>query len=219
MQVLLNLMSNAVKFTDKGSICLRCKTKVIQSREMLCISVKDTGVGIKPEEISKLFQEFAMLDSNRALNPNGTGLGLFLSRKLAQLMEGDIYVKSTYTKGSKFTLAFPFEFDEGAEDSKMASSALSTPALKPANPCPIEIPNSNSVSVLVADDSEMNLHVLSSMLKKLNVQCEKAKNGAEVVACVEARAAAPVGPRSYSLILMDINMPIMTGLEVDFKAT
>ena len=215
IQVLLNLLSNAVKFTEQGYIRLRSKTTVENSREVLCISVKDTGVGIQSEDIGKLFQEFAMLDSNRSLNPNGTGLGLYLSRKLVQLMHGDLVAKSVFGAGSKFSLQIPFEYDHEGEDCKH----LEPPIMKSSTPPEQSSPPPATASMLVADDSDLNLHVLSSMLAKLNAACDKVKNGVEAVNRVEARGAAAVGPRHYSLILMDINMPVMSGLQVSLMAT
>jgi signal transduction histidine kinase len=109
-QVLMNLVSNAVKFTDKGEI--KIEGKILEDGKKLEISVTDTGIGIKKEEMNKLFKPFQQIDMSSSKRHEGTGLGLNLSKKLASLLLGDISVESEYGKGSVFTFTFPLEYKE-----------------------------------------------------------------------------------------------------------
>ncbi len=199
-QVLINLLSNAVKFTSQGAVVVRVKPKIVNSRRALLLSVKDSGLGIKPEDMPKLFKEFGTLAAHQALNPNGTGLGLYLSRRLVRLMEGDIKVKSTFGAGSKFTVSLPL-----IEPTVPCSGATS--AASPSCQLPevrISIPQSSNV--LVVDDCESNKLVVSTLLRGMGVGCDCAGNGQEAIAAVSG-----LGAKTYSLIFMDINMPIMCG--------
>jgi signal transduction histidine kinase len=109
-QVLMNLVSNAVKFTDQGSVKI---TSRVPGDETLEVRVIDTGVGIKREDMDKLFQPFQQIDVSLTKKHEGTGLGLHLSRKLADLLGGDVLVKSEYGKGSEFTFTMPLRYEEG----------------------------------------------------------------------------------------------------------
>ena len=103
LQILLNLASNAVKFTDHGEVTLRCQISAGTMR----LSVSDTGIGIKPAELPRLFQPFSQIDDSLQKRHEGTGLGLYLSGRLATLLRGDLTVESEYGKGSTFTLTLP----------------------------------------------------------------------------------------------------------------
>ena len=108
----MNLLSNAIKFTEHGSV--NVISEVINNE--VKITVKDTGVGIKEENISKLFKEFGMLDEHKKMNCNGTGLGLYLSRKLIHEMEGELTVSSIYKKGTEFHIHLPFMNNTNSSD-------------------------------------------------------------------------------------------------------
>jgi signal transduction histidine kinase len=103
LQILLNLTSNAVKFTDHGEIRIRCQT----APNKIELSVSDTGIGIKPEELPLLFQPFSQIDGSLRKRHEGTGLGLYLSERLATLVGGELKVASAYGKGSTFTITLP----------------------------------------------------------------------------------------------------------------
>jgi signal transduction histidine kinase len=103
-QILVNFISNAIKFTDRGEI----EIKVIQKNEMVEVSVRDTGIGIKKEDMGKLFETFSRITTKDRIE-EGTGLGLYLSQKIAQLLGGDITAKSEFGKGSVFTLTLPLK--------------------------------------------------------------------------------------------------------------
>lgn len=141
-QILINLLSNAIKFTFQGSVKIKISTNCQESmsRDYLKVTVIDTGTGIKEEDRANLFSKFSKLEYNEKVNPMGTGLGLTISKALCQKLEGDIRVKSTWGKGSKFTFTIPIQKKEieqhqsFIEDEKQQSSLISyksTPRRKP----------------------------------------------------------------------------------------
>jgi adenylate cyclase len=105
-QILLNLLSNACKFTKDGEVSLRAR-KVADGRDVIELAVADTGIGMTPEQLTKLFQEFSQAEASTAKNYGGTGLGLAIARKLARMMGGDVTVVSESGKGSVFTVCLP----------------------------------------------------------------------------------------------------------------
>ena len=202
-QIVLNLLSNAIKFTMYGGITVKSKIK----GNDVYITVADTGMGIQPEDLPKLFKEFSTLNTHQSVNPNGTGLGLYLSRGLAQLMEGDISVKSIYGKGSKFKVRFA-----SIMNSNLQTLKIPNPPLKSRQH--IFKQCKKDTLVLIVDDNQINFYVLSGMLKRYCVNSDTAKNGKEAIEQVKNKANGKLVPKNYSLIFMDINMPIMSGIEV-----
>lgn len=225
-QILTNILSNAMKFTSKGGITLKTKKK----NKMAQITVKDTGLGIKPESIPKLFNEFCMLSEHQAINPNGTGLGLYLSKKFAKLMNGSITVKSKYGTGTKFTLKLPLAKTQRAtkkrvrilEDSKAAKGPrksknelkedIVVDSLDSENRLRTTMPIGRKV--LVVDDNSINLFIITQMVSKHSVNVDQASNGREALDLIKQHAFRD----PYALVLMDIHMPVMSGPEVDFVA-
>ena len=213
----MNILSNAVKFTIKGGITIH----ITKKSEYIRISIKDSGVGIKEEDLPKLFKEFCSLSNNQEMNPNGTGLGLYLCKKLALLMDGGITVKSVYGNGSKFSLEIPFAKDATMVDSKESTSIndLGISKYRQKKDCQLLdlsedqlIPKKfkGSQPILVVDDDPMNSFVLKQLLKHHSLKSDIATNWKEAIEMVKSK-----GPtNSYSLILMDINMPMMSGVEV-----
>jgi signal transduction histidine kinase len=106
-QALLNLMSNANKFTEKGTVTIAARQKQENGRDWVTLSIADTGIGMTPQQIDKLFQEFSQASSKTASKYGGTGLGLVISRRFCQMMGGDITVKSEPGRGSTFTIRLP----------------------------------------------------------------------------------------------------------------
>jgi PAS domain S-box-containing protein len=187
-QIIMNLVGNAVKFTEKGGVTVSAEYKT----NRLTINIKDTGIGISKENQQKLFQPFSQADSSTTRKYGGTGLGLVICRKLAELMGGSITLTSQEGKGSCFTLSFPAEIGEATED-------------KP--PLTREEEDLLPLSIIVAEDDEVNRLVISEMLKGLGHEVEFAKNGVEAVE--KSRDL-----REWTdVILMDMRMPEMDGLE------
>jgi len=189
-QILYNLISNALKFTDAGEI------RVSAWRDdagALVLSVRDTGVGISPENLGKLFGKFDQLDSSTTRRFGGTGLGLSICRELAHLMGGDISVESELGKGSTFTLTVPLP---------RVGDAKAPVQLAPEPPAADEF--ALPVRVLAAEDNAVNQLVLKTLLHQLGVEPTVVDNGQ---AAVEAWEQA-----SWDVILMDIQMPVMDGL-------
>lgn len=193
-QIILNLLTNAAKYTKEGYI--EFKVSSVQKDEIcrLIISVEDTGIGIAKEKIDKLFTKFERLDLEENITIEGTGLGLAITKKLVELMNGRIVVQSDYGFGSKFTVAIDQKIMEGVvlEDSKTGIIP--------------QVGNIVGKKVLVVDDNALNLKVASMLLKKYSLMVETVSSGFE---CIEKWKR---GER-YDLILMDDMMPKMSGSE------
>ena len=186
-QILYNLISNALKFTEQGEI----RVTALRQGEILEISVKDTGVGIPPESLSKLFAKFDQLDSSTTRRFGGTGLGLAICRELAQLMTGEISVVSELGLGSTFTLRVPLQF---LGEEKAVATVAETVSERP------EI----ALRVLAAEDNAVNQLVLKTLLHQMGVDPTVVENGQLAVAAWETG--------DWDVILMDIQMPVMDGL-------
>ncbi len=202
-QVLMNLLSNAVKFTGKGWI--RLTVTVLSADEPdieLYFSVEDTGIGIPQDRINELFQEFTQVDASITRKFGGTGLGLAISRRLVEMMGGTIGVESRLGKGSKFW--FTVKFTLGNPDS---NNCQENPNALLANIDLLEKIKAKECikRILVVDDNHVNRQVIVAMLRKLGIQTEAVSNGEEAV---EALSVIP-----YDLVFMDIQMPVMDGME------
>ena len=191
-QALFNLLSNASKFTDKGSITLRARRQGAD----LVFDVIDSGIGMTPEQVGRLFQAFAQADASTSKKYGGTGLGLALSRKFCQIMGGDLTVASEAGKGSTFTATIPAQVIEVAEE---MVPAVSAPAA--------EIPSTGSGPlVLVIDDDATVQDLLRRSLNRDGFRVETAADGATGLA--RARELRP------AMITLDVMMPGMDGWEV-----
>ncbi len=185
-QVLINLLGNAVKFTDKGSASLR----VSRLGDLTRFEVEDTGQGIAEAERPKLFSAFVQTHSGQR-SKEGTGLGLAISRQIVNLMGGDIDVRSVVGQGS----AFSFEISLPATDEALASAERRVIGLAPGQVAP---------RILVVDDTEENRLLLKQILSSVGFEVREAANGQEAVECVESWRPG--------LIFMDVRMPVMDGL-------
>ncbi len=199
-QVLVNIMGNAVKFTDHGGVSLEVLfVRTARTSGLLSISVSDTGMGIHPEYIEKIFNPFERQPQNlvKGLNAyEGTGLGLAISQRLMREMGGSIQVESRLGEGSKFTMSIP---NVEVSDVEAPSSARTL-----RDPFASKVSFSDA-EILIVDDVIMNLNVLEAILKKLGVKVERASSGKE--ALEKAKTRRP------SLILTDLWMPEMNGEE------
>ncbi len=200
-QILLNLLSNALKFTIAGSVTFKITNPY---SNVFQFNIEDTGCGIPPRVLDTLFQPFTQADQSYSRKFGGTGLGLAVSKQLAELMQGEITVESEENKGSIFTLTVPLTIvrntlnhdSENAKDSPLSQLSQQS-----------RFSFAHSVrNVMIADDNLVNRQVISKMLKRCGVtQVTLAENGVE---------ALELGrKRNFDLILMDISMPIITGLD------
>ena len=200
-QVIINIMGNATKFTNEGTITLKVswKSETIDTGRLI-FSVIDTGIGIRPEHMSKLFDAFEQVDMKKNQGIEGTGLGLSISRLLVQRMGGQIQVESEYGKGSCFTFdvvqkvidATPCEYSKNKKKTKVKQFKLTFTA--------------PDARVLVVDDNKVNLRVASGLLKKFDIVPDLVDNGKDCVEMIRREA-------KYDLIFMDHMMPEPDGIE------
>jgi len=196
-QIVLNLLTNAVKYTKSGYIEFHVSCIEKENVCRLIISIEDTGIGIQPEKVDKLFTKFQRFDLENNITIEGTGLGLAITKKLVDLMNGQIVVQSVYGKGSKFTVALDqrIVLEPTIEIEKEDKVKVTT-----------DFPNLSKFRVLVVDDNKINLKVASRLLKDYNLNITEVTSGYE---CVEKIRS---GER-YHLILLDDMMPKMSGVE------
>lgn len=193
-QVLINLLSNAIKFTANGYVNVMV---TLEKDDASCVKLKigvaDTGIGIPKEKQHKLFQAFSQAFASTQTHYGGTGLGLALSRQIVQMMGGDMVIDSEEGKGTTFSFSVVF----GKSDQKKKKAGSASPY------SPVE--NGEHIRVLVADDNLVNQKVASMMLTKLGVQVETANDGSDVLTKMQQQF--------YDLILMDVEMPNLNGVE------
>ncbi|GLR27033.1 ATP-binding protein [Limnobacter litoralis] len=192
-QVLINLIGNALKFTHNGRVKVLCE----MHGPLLRIAVQDTGIGIEPEVIPNLFADFTQADASINRRYHGTGLGLAICKRLVSLMEGQIGVHSEVGKGSEFWFEIPCVRDE----QQPAQTEVPTATLSHEANQGVAKP----LHILVAEDNEMNRKIIGHLLDRLGYTYTLAENGQEAVDRVSAE--------DFDLILMDIRMPVLSGLD------
>jgi len=202
-QILVNLLSNAVKFTARGSVVLRCEVLAQAGDEWtIRFSVRDTGVGISPEAQERLFSPFEQADGSTTRRFGGTGLGLSIARELVQLMGGEVGVESEPGRGSKFW--FTARLQAAGRQQQMAPTPQQAVVASRGVEQTLKDRHRNS-RVLIADDNRINQELATELLRLVELQVEVADNG---------RIAVDMARRGgYDLILMDMQMPEMDGLE------
>lgn len=200
-QVLTNLLSNALKFTDKGNITLRCTLIPSGHHLQLKASISDTGIGIVPEKIPALFSAFSQADASTTRKYGGTGLGLAICKKLCQLMGGDISASSLSGQGSCF------DFSIQLTTSHSPGNEIATPIISGEATFSPSWPT--HTRLLVVEDNPVNQEVALALLKDLGLTADLANNGFEAISTL--RNASDT--QAYSLILMDCQMPNMDGFE------
>ncbi len=208
-QILVNLVGNAVKFTDKGMVTVQGDVlKIENDIHWLRLRVVDTGCGIPRERFNDLFAAFQQLDGSATRTHGGTGLGLAISRKLARLMGGDITVSSTPGEGSVFSVVVPMVplSRTPAPDGTLGDGDAERGEEPPAADVPTEAAASRALVVLVAEDILENQILVQAVLEKQGHRVILAANGREALA--KLRGADPV-----DVVLMDIQMPVMDGLD------
>lgn len=196
-QILINLIDNAIKFTNKGSVTLSILSL---KNDIIKFSVEDTGVGLTPEQQSTLFQAFMQADGSTTREHGGTGLGLCICKQLIELMDGEIWIESEIDKGSSFI----FEISLPKRD----EIDLKNSALKPtAQNLEQEIMTRKGSNILLVEDNDTNILIIQSLLEDSAINIDTAKNGKIAVQMHKQNI------NKYELILMDIQMPIMDGYE------
>ncbi len=204
-QVLLNLLTNAVKYTEKGGFTLSVSLDGIRDEECdLRFSVKDTGIGVKPEDLDKLFTAYERLDEEKNSGIQGTGLGLDISRRFAELMGGKLWCESEYGKGSEFLLTVTQKIEDRTPMGVFNEHADDGPKgpYVPQFVAP-------DADILIVDDNPMNLAVISGLLKATKMFITTAASGEE---CLEK-----IKYGSFNVVLLDHMMPGMDGVETVAK--
>jgi signal transduction histidine kinase/CheY-like chemotaxis protein/HPt (histidine-containing phosphotransfer) domain-containing protein/Tfp pilus assembly protein PilF len=196
-QVLINLAGNALKFTERGYVEVKVTLQKGENGKVwVQFDVTDTGIGIAPNYVDKIFESFTQAGTDTARKFGGTGLGLTISKQLANLMGGDISVRSTLGYGTTFTVIIPFE-ESAVQEEPEVNAAIDS-----------EVKNMlDDVKILLVEDNEFNRMVAEDTLKEIvpNSVVEIAVNGQEAVDMVKAN--------KYDVVLMDIQMPVMDGVE------
>jgi len=198
-QVVYNLISNAVKFTENGSITISTRTENLSSRRVrLYVSVKDSGSGIEAQAMDSVFEPFHQGDTSSTRSVGGTGLGLTICRRLCRLMRGDIQIDFSSSGGTQIT--FHVELQS-------ANPEVSKPSATPESSCP-SLPTEN-LNILLVEDNAVNRLVAASILKHMGYECVLAEHGKEAI---EALRRQP-----FDVILMDLQMPVMDGFEATHR--
>lgn len=199
-QILMNLLSNATKFTDRGYIKLTAEAVEDGTQKTLILTVEDTGIGVSKEFLPRVFQRFAQVPSNASSHLGGTGLGLSIVKQLVELMNGTIYVNSEVGKGTSFKISLPYtEADE-------ASIRKDKPAVRPDGPI---VPAKNIRTLLLVDDVQENRFLVKAFLRHSGLDILEAENGLEAVEMFLSHKP--------DIILMDMRMPVLDGFAATRK--
>ena len=190
-QILTNVLGNGVKFSLSGEVALRVEVCAQEGeRSRICFEISDTGIGMTPEQLERLFKPFVQADGSTTRRFGGSGLGLAISKDLVELMGGDIQVESTFGQGSRFRIRLPFEHQPGTAE--------------PTDDAAPMLDRTFKARLLLAEDNPVNHQVAIGMLKRLGIEPELVQNGAEAI---ERLASG-----RYDAVLMDMQMPVLDGL-------
>ncbi len=193
-QILMNLIGNAIKFTDHGSV--RLKVEIVDRKGnniQIKFSVIDTGIGIASENIDKIFENFEQADEKTTMKFGGTGLGLSIVKSLAKLKGGTLKVESSINEGSVFAFTNWYEVVEAK------------PEVKPIEPEKKVLPPFESLRILLAEDNPINKFLIVKILTGWNIVVESVENGQEAIDKLKSN--------DYDLIIMDTYMPVLNGIE------
>jgi CheY-like chemotaxis protein/HPt (histidine-containing phosphotransfer) domain-containing protein len=199
-QILFNLLSNGVKFTERGEVVVHAGTVPLgEGRTRVTLAIEDTGIGLDAEQQARLFQPFSQADSSTTRRYGGTGLGLSIVRRLAQLMGGDVAVDSAAGEGSTFTVSLVLE----AAPASVEAAPLTQPSTPEIGARGLISASGHGARLLVVDDHPVNREVLVRQLKLLGLAADTAGDGNE--------ALAAWAPGRYAAVLADLHMPGMDG--------
>src|SRR6185503_5418535 len=191
--ILVNLVGNAIKFTDEGYVSVRLSaTNIGDKIQLVTFSVKDTGIGISEEALSQLFKPFSQVNNTALRKYGGTGLGLFICKKLVEMMNGRIWVESKESEGSVFSFSVPLQVTAAGVVKEEPALSGETYPYKP-------------VEILLAEDNKMNQMIAKKIFNKIGYPIDIADNG--------RMAVEMMAQKRYDLVFMDIQMPEMDGLE------
>lgn len=191
LQVINNLLKNALKFTKTGGVTISYSETVIKDQLKLVISIEDTGIGIPKDKLNTIFNRFTQIENSVKKEHEGSGLGLAICKNLVEMMGGDIRVESEFEKGTKFTVSFMFKITNDIVQKKNLDLKKSI--------------NASDLNVLIVDDNNLNIIVLKKFLQDLGINADTANNG--------KIALDRFNEKKYQLIFMDIHMPEMDGWE------
>ncbi len=200
-QVLLNLLTNAVKYSDKGKITLKLRCKTDGEKAILSYSVKDTGIGIKEEDLGKIYDEFQRIDMSRNRNVEGTGLGMNIVQKLLKLMNSELKIQSTYGVGSEFS----FDIEQKIINNKPLGNFRKKDIQHSEETKSRKKYTMSDAKILVVDDNLLNLKVFKALLKDTEMQITEVDGGRKCLEILEKQ--------SFDLIFLDHMMPDMDGIE------
>lgn len=199
-QIIINLLNNAIKFTRKGQVSLTVEYELLDDESILMLlTVEDTGIGIKEEDMDKIFENFQQVDTKKNRQVEGTGLGLAIVKSLSELMGGTVQVESVYGQGTKFQISLP---QKVADFTTIADSALVRPENTEEAISMFKCPNSR---LLIVDDNRINLKVAVGLIESYGAKVDEAKSGPEAIEMVKEK--------QYDMIFMDHMMPEMDGVE------
>lgn len=194
-QILSNIVGNAIKFTEKGEVTIKASPYNGSRPGNILFSIEDTGIGIPQHKLEQIFDEFIQVDSSTTKQYGGTGLGLTISRKLVQMMNGEIWAESEVGKGTTFYFTITLKVEKGSTIKEMITT----------------LPSLEGLKVLIVDDNSTNRLILKKMLEPLHVRINDVDNGYSAIDEIE-KGMNENDP--YELILLDGVMPDMNGIEV-----
>lgn len=204
-QILLNLTSNALKFTEQGEIHISvAQASPISENVLLLFTVEDSGIGMTEAQRKSLFEAFSQADSSTTRQYGGTGLGLAICKSLANMMQGDIWVESELGKGSTFSFTVLLKVDAQQSDSTSITAVQAQQPNKPAFDLGVKA-SLNGSKVLLVEDNEINQQVGTELLQQAKIEVTLAENGRQALELINSQ--------TFDAVLMDVQMPIMDGFE------
>ena len=208
-QILLNLVGNAIKFTDHGGVTIFTKVqKNLKGEDVFVAEVTDTGIGMDAKQLSQVFQPFTQADSSVSRRFGGTGLGLAISLRIAQAMDGDLTVESTEGVSTTFRLTVPVTIHEGAKWIKDPANYKFVPSVETQGETTEELTATRGCKILLAEDGKDNQRIILLLLRKKGADVVIAENGSEAIRAIEQ---AEMEGQPFDLVLMDMQMPVLDG--------